>query len=109
MIIKFYRGDNHKVRFRFTKYTGEVEKMYFTVKDELRNVILAKKLGDGSFEKDEEGWYVIKFVPEDTDNLPFWKDLIYDIQIIVEGEKYTIKKDIFKLEEDVTRPTEEVE
>lgn len=108
MKIEFYRGDNHKVRFRFTKYKGEIEKMYFTVKDEVRNVILAKRLGDGSFEKDGE-WYVIKFVPKDTDDLQFWLELTYDIEIIVQGEKYTIMKDEFKLKEDVTRPDEEVE
>lgn len=107
MEIKFFRGDDHQVRFRFTKYKGSIEKMYFTVKDNLREVVLAKTLGKG-IEFDGE-WYTITFVPDDTDDLQFWMELTYDIQIIVQGKKHTIKKDMFTLEEDITRPAEEVE
>ena len=106
MEIKFFRGDDHLVRFRFTKYKGPIEKMYFTVKDNLRNVILTKYLDNGITKEDD--WYVITFIPSDTDNLPFWDELTYDIQIIVNGKKHTIKKDVFNLEEDITRPAEEV-
>ena len=106
MIIQFTRGDNHQVRFKFKSFTGTIDKMYFTVKCQLDRARIQKKLGDGIEYKD--GWYTITFVPEDTDGLICGTPMKYDIEIIVDGEKYTIKKDKFILDEDVTTPAEEV-
>ena len=106
MIINFMRGDNHQVKFKFKTFTGSIDKMYFTVKCERKIVRVAKKLNEGIELVD--GYYVITFVPEDTNELMCGIDMIYDIEIIVNGEKYTIAKDKFILEEDVTTPAEEV-
>lgn len=106
MEIKFFRGDDHLVKFKFKTYTGPIDKIYFTVKDENREVRLHKWLGNGISKEDD--YYVITFIPKDTDDLPYWLKLTYDIQIEIEGKKYTIAKDKFTLEEDITRPAEEV-
>lgn len=104
--IKFFRGDDHETKFKFTKYNGPVDKMYFTVRDEERIVRMTKQLDNG-ITKDGE-YYVITFVPDDTNSLPFGLIMLYDIEIIVNGKTYTIAKDMFTVDEDVTRPTEEV-
>lgn len=105
--IKFFRGDDHKVAFTFTKYNGPIDKMYFTVKDEARKVMLQKTLDNG-ITKDGDS-YIVTFKPSDTDKMDFWLKMIYDIEIIVNGSKHTIAKDEFILEEDITTPAEEVE
>ena len=105
MVIQFIRGDNHQVRFKFKTFTGVIEKMYFTVKCQLDRPRIQKKLGDGIEYKD--GYYTITFVPKDTDELICDTPMKYDIEIIVNGEKYTIAKDKFILEEDITTPKEE--
>ncbi len=106
MVIQFTRGDNHQVRFKFKTFTGEIEKMYFTVRCQMDRVRIQKKLGDGIEYKD--GWYTINFIPEDTDGLICGTPMKYDIEIIVDSEKYTIIKDTLMLEEDITTPAEEV-
>ena len=104
--IKFFRGDYHEVKFKFKSYTGDVNKVYFTVKCEERLVRIAKSLDKG-ITKDGE-WFIITFLPDDTNNLSIGLDMIYDIQIIINDKPLTIAKGAFVLEEDVTRPAEEV-
>lgn len=104
--IQFFRGNYHQVKFKFKSYTGDVNKIYFTVKCEERLVRIAKNLDNG-ITKDGE-WYVITFLPEDTNDLSIGLDMIYDIEILINDKPFTIAKGAFVLEEDITRPTEEV-
>lgn len=106
MDISFYRGDDHKVRFKFKNFTGTIEKMFFTVKDGNRQVKIKKNLNSGISHDGE--YYCIEFSPADTDDLPCYLDMIYDIEIIVGGEKKTVAKGKFTIEEDVTTPDCEV-
>lgn len=106
MEIKFFRGDYHQTKFKFKTYKGPIDKMYFTVKCEERVVRIAKKLDDG-ITKDGD-YYVITFEPEDTNNLPGGITMVYDIEIFVNDKPFTICKDKFTIDEDVTRPSEEV-
>lgn len=106
MNISFYRGDNHKVRFKFKSFTGTIEDMFFTVKCKNKYPRIKKRLNDGITQDGE--WYCIVFKPEDTDKLSCDLEMTYDIQIIFEGEKYTIQKGNFVLEEDITTPDCEV-
>ena len=100
MDIKFFRGDFHQTKFRFKSYKGPIDKMYFTVKDSNRQVQLTKKLNDGITK--EGDWYIITFLPEDTNELPYWLDMIYDIEIFIgETKPITVVKAAFDLEEDV--------
>ena len=106
MTIKFVRGNDHEVRFRFKTFTGKIEKMYLTVKCSKKYKRLQKTLGNGI--ELIEGWYVITFVPADTNGIDCSLDMIYDIEIIVGGKRKTIKKDKFILIEEVTSPEDEV-
>lgn len=106
MKISFFRGDDHQVQFKLKNFTATIEKMFFTVKCKEKILRIQKKLNDG-IEFDGE-YYVISFVPEDTNNLGCYLKMVYDIQIEVGGKKITIIKDEFEILEDVTTPKEEV-
>lgn len=106
MDIGFFRGDDHKVRFKFKNFNGVIDKMFFTVKDANRRPRIQKRLDDGiSF---DNGYYCIAISPSDTDDLPCSSNMIYDIEIITGGEKKTVAKGNFSLKEDVTTPDCEV-
>lgn len=106
MEISFFRGDDHEERFRFKTFTGSIEEIYFTVKSLSGYPKIKKKLNDGITLKD--GWYHITFVPKDTNDLECTTQMVYDIQIVTGGLKYTVQKGKFILEEDVTTPDCEV-
>lgn len=106
MMISFFRGDNHQEKFRFKKYTGKIDMVFFTVKDENKNPVIKKKLNDGISLLEE--WYIINFLPEDTNNLKCDTVMKFDIEIITQGEKYTAEKGTFILDEDITTPDCEV-
>ena len=107
MEISFIRGDNHQERFRFKDFTGTVDDLFFTVKCKNRYIRIKKRLNDG-INLNDDSWYYINFEPADTDNLPCDIEMEYDIQIITSGEKYTVQKGAFVLEEDITTPDCEV-
>lgn len=106
MYIKFYRGDNFELKFKFKNLETVVDKMYFTVKNKKGDVLIKKKLNDGISLID--GYYLITFLPEDTDGMVCEDGMVYDISIIIEGSKHTVLKGKFILEEDVTTPDCEV-
>lgn len=109
MIIEFFRGDNHQVKFKFKSYTGQVDKMYFTARDKNREVKITKSLGNGITKEGE--YYIINFTPSDTNIFEQIIDrlvLIYDIEVIIADETYTIAKDKIILEEDITKAEQEV-
>ena len=105
MEIKFIRGDNHQVRFRFTNFEGNIEKMFLTVKCKNKYPRIRKKLNKGIVYND--GWYYVEFVPTDTEWLDC-SEMAYDIEIVTGSKKYTVLKDRFVLEEDITTPDCEV-
>ena len=106
MVIKFYRGDDHSVKFRFLNFNGTIDEIYFTIKNQKKETILHKRLKDGIDIVDD--YYVINFVPNDTDNIDIYLEMEYDIQIVVDNKKYTIAKNKFILDEDITTPENEV-
>lgn len=106
MKIKFFRGNDHEVKFKFKTFTGTVDKMYLTTRCEKRIARLRKSLGNGITKDDE--WYTVTFVPADTNDIDCSLKMTYDIEIIVNGKTYTVKKDRFILLEENTRPEDEV-
>lgn len=106
MFISFFRGNSHQEKFRFKSFTGKVDNIFFTVKCAEKKVRIKKKLNDGIELID--GWYYLKFVPSDTDELECNERMDYDITIIVRGEKYTVQKGVFLLKENITTPDCEV-
>lgn len=96
MTIKFYKGDNHETSFRLKNFDGAIENVFFTVKDNNKNVKITKELGKGITYNN--GWYNIMFEPKDTENLSCEK-MIYVIKILVNGLLYTIHTNKFDLDE----------
>ena len=83
--------------------------MYFTARDKNREVRIKKSLGNGIIKEGE--YYIINFTPSDTNIFEQIIDrliLIYDIEVIIAGETYTIAKDKIILEEDITKAEQEV-
>lgn len=106
MKIKFFRGNDHEIKIRFKTFTGELEKMYLTVRCEKGVKRLQKTLSNGITK--ENDYYIIKFIPEDTNNVDCSLNMTYDIKIIVDGKRKTIAKDFFVLDEENTRLEDEV-
>lgn len=106
MEIKFIRGDNHQIRFRFKNFEGNIENMFLTVKCQNKYTRITKKLNTDIIYKD--GWYNVEFLPSDTDGLDCSLNMEYDIEIITDSKKYTVLKDKFVLTEDITTPECEV-
>ena len=104
--ISFFRGNYHQIKFKFKTFEGTPEMIYLTVRCEKRYKQLHKRLGDGIELVD--GWYVITFDPEDTNNIDCTLEMTYDIEIVVDDKPFTIKKDKFILLEENTRPEDEV-
>lgn len=96
MTIKFYKGDSHETSFRFKSYDGEVDNVFFTVKDLNKNIKISKELGKGITL--EDGWYHIYFEPKDTENLKCEK-MIFIIKINIKGSIFTVHTDKFDLDE----------
>lgn len=104
--IEFFRGNYHETRFKFKTFTGIPEMIYFTVRCEKRYKRLHKRLGKGIEQVGD--WFVITFLPEDTNDIDCSLEMTYDIEIVVDDKPFTIKKDKFKLLEEDTRPEDEV-
>lgn len=102
MIISFFRGNDHEVKFKFKTFTGAIEKMWLTVKCQQKIKRLQKTLGNGI--ELVNGYYVVTFVPKDTDELPCDLELVYDIEIQTGGKIFTAAKNTFEVKEDVTTP-----
>lgn len=99
MEINFFRGNDHQERFRFKTFTGEIEKMYFAVKCKNKHIRIKKSLDNGIEFADD--WYVVTFVPSDTENLPCDLEMVYGIKIVTNGKKYTVQKGAFNIEDEV--------
>lgn len=102
--IKFIKGDDHVVEYEVTGF-GEIEKAYLTVKCVERIARIKKNINNGI--KISENIIRVSFTPEDTNDIPWYLEMVYDLEIISEGKKRTIIKDKFTLEEDITTPEDE--
>lgn len=106
MVIEFFRGDNYELKFKFKNFSGKVDMIYFTVKCQNGIKRIQKKLNDGI--KFADDYYIVSFEPKDTDKLPCSLNMAYDIEVIIAEKKYTVAKNKFILDEDITRPSDEV-
>lgn len=95
MNIKYYKGDDHKITFRFKNLPTNPEDIIFEVKDIHGSTKIKKKLGDGiDFIND---YYHIMLKPEDSLKIESNRKMIYIIKIIINGITYTVKKAYLKL------------
>lgn len=105
--MQMIRGDTKKFKFqRKTKndkvITTKPEKMYITFKSFWEDEFLFQKTFDNGITYDEQtGYYHVTIEPEDTNKLTF-KSYNYDIEIIANGIKKTIKVGKINILEEVT-------
>lgn len=110
--MRIIRGDSKTFTFQRKNKNGEViaekpDKMYLTIKqNEYEKQALIQKTFDNGI-RFENGTYYVDFVPEDTDDLSFG-EYVYDIEVIDNDYKNTIKKDAFIIESEVTHKENEV-
>lgn len=95
MNIRYYRGDDHKITFRFKNLTTEPEDIIFEVKDIYGSTKIKKTLDDGIDFVNE--YYHIILKPEDSLKIESNRRMIYYIKIVVNGLTYTVKKAYLKL------------
>lgn len=89
MLIEFPRGDYKSISITISGYAGTIEELYFTVKENAnsKNVLLQKKIGNGIEYSEDIKKYVLKFEPQDTDNLEMNKIYGFDFEIVAENKK----------------------
>jgi len=111
-ILEIIRGDSNK--FSFTRKDNEGEtilqpanNVYFTVKESWtsQDYLLQKTIEDMTF---SEGKYEFTIEPEETDNLEYGM-YVYDLEVIQESNKQTISRGTFKITEEATFASNEVE
>lgn len=92
MLIEFPRGDYKSYSITITGFEGTIEELYFTVKKKASDseYVLQKHIGDGIEYSSEIEKYVLKFEPEDTDNLEM--NTIYGCDFEIYAEHGNFKK-----------------
>ncbi len=97
--MEFCKGNTFKFRFKRKDILGNIitEKatnVWFTVKinHNTEKILIQKTLEEGSIIFGDDYYYHVVINPEDTLNLDYGI-YVYDIQIDVDGEIYTLKKD----------------
>ena len=82
-----------------------VTSLIFTVKrkatDSDDEAVIQKRLGDGIEPTDEERTWSVRVAPEDTDGVVA-KKCVYDIQVGILNDVYTLMGGYFRIMQDVT-------
>lgn len=94
--FEFYRGTTYSRDFTLTGWSLSIEKMYFTVKEDVnnKNAVLQKTLGDGItlvHEEDGVKSFNILIEASDTDNMKTDFDYVFDIKVISPGSPEVVK------------------
>lgn len=105
--IKMYRGNSYNLKISVLNYEKELDKIYFTVRDDNDNVKIAKNLTDGITKITDENAYRLFLVPEDTENLEI-ESYKYDIEIHAGDYVATKVTGKFVLMEEQTRKEQEI-
>lgn len=99
--ITMPRGDTLSFGLEFEGLDQDLDTAYFTCRRNFTEApVFQKSLGDGITKQDTEH-YVVRVAPEDTEGLHAGK-YYYDLEIGVNGDKFTILKGVLELERDVT-------
>lgn len=105
--MQFYRGDNFKFKFQRKNSNDEAittlpKKLYFTVKNNnYETDFLIQKTLENGIIKDEDNYYHVEILPEDTNNLKY-KEYVYDIEVITDTYKKTIASGTLLLKKETT-------
>ena len=101
--LEMIRGDTLSFAIKLSGLDQDLSSAKFSCKNSLKDseYVFQKSLSDG-ITKVEQGIYRVRVAPEDTENLAI-KSYIYDLEIGVNGDKFTIMRGSLTLIEDVTR------
>ena len=105
--IKMYRGNTYITKIIPQNYEGNIDKIYFTARNENDEAKIWKKLNDGITKIENENAYKLTIVPDDTNNLEIGT-YKYDIEIHINDFVKTVIVGNLTLLEEQTRKTEEV-
>lgn len=99
--IVMTRGDTASFGIEIEGLNQDLETAYLTCrKNYTQAPAFQKSLGNG-ITKHHTGQYVVRVAPEDTENLEPGK-YFYDLEIGVNGDKFTVLKGILEIEQDTT-------
>lgn len=105
--IRMIRGDTLSFGLQLYDETGtpfgqDLERACFTCKSNRsdKRYLFKKTLADG-ISKVGEGQYAVRVAPRDTSSAKAGR-YFYDLEIVVNGDTFTLMKGILELEQDVT-------
>ena len=104
--IKMYRGNSYNLKISIKNYDNELDKIYFTVRDDNDDVKIAKNLTDGITKITDENAYRLFLFPEDTEDFEI-DSYKYDIEIQAGDFVATKVTGKFVLMEEQTRREQE--
>lgn len=104
--MKIIRGDTLSFAIEYSfddETTQDLETCYFSCKRNAddEEYVFQKSLSDG-ISKVSDGQYRVRVAPEDTEELEAG-NYLYDLEIGLNGDKFTLLKGILRIETDVTR------
>lgn len=104
--LKMVRGDTFSFGFEYSfddETSQDLETCYLSCKknEDDEEYVFQKSLSDG-ISKVNSGQYRIRIAPEDTEDVEVG-NYFYDLEIGLNGDKFTLLKGILKIDADVTR------
>ena len=104
--LSMIRGDTFSFLIRLPEIDpASITSLIFTVKrkatDSDDEAIIQKRLGDGIEPTSEEREWSVRVAPEDTDGVAA-KKCVYDIQVGIMNDIYTLMGGYFRILQDVT-------
>lgn len=108
--LEMTRGDTLKLKFQRRTENKEVifekvDEMFMTFKKSIysEKILFQKSLEDGTIIYDKDtGYYHVIIEPADTENLSYYKDYVFDVEIKKGNVVKTIIKGNLNLTEEVT-------
>ena len=99
--ITMTRGDTMSFGIEIEGLDQDLETAFLTCKKNHDEAPAFQKSLEDGITKQETGKYVVRVAPEDTENLEPGK-YYYDLEIGVNGDRFTILKGVLEIERDVT-------
>lgn len=107
--IKMYRGNTYITKLIQKNYEGNIDKIFFTARDEDDAVKICKSLNKGIIKIENEDTYKLTLSPDDTNDLKIGT-YKYDVEIhINDFVKTVLVGNLTLLEEQTRKEQEEVQ
>lgn len=100
--IRMIRGDTLKFTVTFDGLTESLSSAGFTVRDISTDTIVFTKILNSWITQNQDGSYTVRVAPADTASASIGK-YIYDFQIGIGSDIYTLLTGLLFIDQDVTR------